>query len=96
LTLDECHLWVELTEAQLLEVVIGHGEGSVCLGWLLSLAESVSFLHVDLIDEFWLGTLLGSDLESEGGLYFGYGILTLSSVEVFCHHVEDSLRFVSG
>ena len=65
LTLHEGDLRVELSKADLLEVIVCHSECSVGFSGSSGLAQALSILQVNLVDEGRLGTLFGRDLEAE-------------------------------
>ena len=65
LTLHESDLRVEFSKADLLEVVVCHSECCIGFSGRSGLAQALSILQVNLVDERWLGTLFGCDLESE-------------------------------
>ena len=91
LSLHKGDLGVQLAEAHLLEVAVSHSESSIGLRGLASLAESLSVLEVNLVNQGWLGTLLCGNLESEDGVNLRDKGLSMASLEVSCHHVEDAL-----
>ena len=66
LSLHEGHLRVESSHAYLFEVIVSHGESRVDFLGRSFLAVAFPVFHVDLVDQFWLGTLLWNDLEAEG------------------------------
>jgi len=92
LTLHEGDLWVQLAQAHFLEVVIGHRESSVGFRGLSFLAESLTILQVDLVDERRLGPLLCRDLEGKDGVDLGNEGLTVTLSQISCHHSENLLR----
>ena len=65
LALHKCHLWVQSSHADLFKVIISHCEGSICFCGLSLLAVSIPILHVDLVDQRWLCSLLCCDLETK-------------------------------
>ena len=65
LTLHKSDLRIELSKADLLEVVVCHSECCIGFSGRSGLAQALSILQVNLVDERWLGTLFGCDLESE-------------------------------
>ena len=68
LTLHESDLWVELSKANLLEIIIGHCKGCISLLRFTLFAGSLAILKINLINQRWLGSLLLSDLESKDGV----------------------------
>ena len=51
LTLHESDLRVELSKADLLEVIVCHSECSISFGGRSGLAQALSILQVNLVDE---------------------------------------------
>ena len=93
LALHEGDLWVQFSEANLLEIIVCHSEGSIGLGWLALFARTLSILQVNLVDESRLGTLLRCNLETEDGINLGDESLAIAARQVSRHHVENALGF---
>ena len=91
LALHEGDLGVQLAQADLFEVSISHSESSVGIGRLSLLAQTLSVLQVNLVDQRRLGTFLGRDLEAENSIDLRNEGLAVASIEVSRHHVEDTL-----
>ena len=92
LTLHEGDLWVELAQANCLEVIIRHRESSISFGGLSLFAQSLAILQVNLVDERWLSAFLCCDLEAKNGINFGNEGGAVATSQVSRHHVENILR----
>jgi hypothetical protein len=90
-TLHESNLRVELAHAHILEISVSHSESGISVLGCTSGGSALTVLEINRVDEGWLGTLLGSNLETKDGGDLRDKRFAEALIQVSCHHAEDVL-----